>query len=103
MRNLVAGKHDVQLIVDIRDLKRAFRRLVIRLNDEATISSEAVIFRARNTVVEIGTNNSSERISAEVMHSGTVYVPAAIFCAFAKTIRFHRRQLSSASPMGAFS
>jgi len=80
----------VQFTVNLVDLKRAVRRRTMRLGDESAIDERFVIFRVALQRLTIETVNSSEELSTEVHQAGTVNVPVAVFCALAKTLRYHR-------------
>ncbi len=81
----------VQFTVNLVDLRRAVRRLTMRLADELAIDLGFVILRVAFNQLTIETVNSSEELSIEVHQPGTVNVPVAVFCALAKTLRYHRR------------
>jgi hypothetical protein len=81
---------DVHFTVNLADLKRAVRRLTMRLGDESLPDGRFVTFHAASNALEITTVNSSEELFADVSQSGTANVPVAVFCTLAKTLRFHR-------------
>ncbi len=98
MRGLV----DVRFTVNLAELKRAVRRLTMRLGDESAIDERFVIFRVALKRLTIETVNSSEELSVEVHQPGTVNVPVAVFCAIAKTLRYHgRRQVQFSISSGS--
>ena len=80
----------VHFTVKLADLKRAVRRLTMRLGDESPIGEGFVILRVALNRLTVETVNSSEELSAEVSQSGTANVPVAVFCTLAKTLPFHR-------------
>jgi hypothetical protein len=82
----------VQFTVNLVDLRRAVRRLTMRLGDESAIDESFVILRVALKQLTIETVNSSEELSIEVHQAGTVNVPVAVFCALAKTLRYHGRR-----------
>jgi hypothetical protein len=81
---------DVHFTVKLADLKRAVRRLTMRLGDESPIGEGFVILRLALNRLTIETVNSSEELTADVHQAGTANVPVAVFCAIAKTLRYHR-------------
>lgn len=83
---------EAQFTLNLIDLKRACRRLVMRLSDESASGGEFVVFHATKNSLTIETGNSSEQLPATVCQSGCASLPVAVFCAFAKAMRFHRRR-----------
>ena len=83
---------DVHFTVKLADLKRAVRRLTMRLGDESPIGEGFVILRVALNRLTIETANSAEELTADVHQAGTANVPVAVFCALAKTLRYHRRE-----------
>ena len=86
------GPVDVHFTVKLADLKRAVRRLTMRLGDESPIGEGFVILRVALNRLTIETANSAEELTADVHQAGTANVPVAVFCALAKTLRYHRRE-----------
>lgn len=83
---------EVRFSVSLVDLKRAVRRLLLRLGDESTEGEGFVVFDSSKDSLEIKTINSSEQLSEQVLHLGAASVPTAVFCAVSRTLRFHRRK-----------
>jgi hypothetical protein len=80
----------VQFTVNLVDLRRAVRRLTMRLSDELAIDLGFVILRVALNQLTIETLNSAEELTADVHQAGTANVPVGVFCALAKTLRYHR-------------
>ena len=79
---------DVQLTVNSVDLKRSFRRLVMRLDHESSSGCEFVVFKAGIHRLEMRTVTSSEELLADVSQSGAATVPVSVFWALAQAMRF---------------
>ena len=61
---------DVEFIVRLRELKRAFRRLSVRLPDESEAGGEFVLFNVGESTLEILAQGSAEGLTAAVVHPG---------------------------------
>jgi hypothetical protein len=81
----------LQFTVNLVDLRRAVRRLTMRLADELAIGVGFVILRVAFNQLTIETLNSAEELTAEVHQAGTANVAVAVFCALAKTLRYHHQ------------
>jgi len=83
---------DVEFTVSLVDLKRAFRRLLVRLPDESKAGGELVVFTACNDKLEITAIGTSEGLSASVVHPGRARVPFPVFRGIARILRFYREK-----------
>jgi len=82
---------DIEFTVSLVDLKRAFRRLSVRLPDESESGGgEFVTFGASHNSLEITARETSEGLPASVVHPGRACVPFPIFRAVARIMRFYR-------------
>jgi len=82
---------DVEFIVRLRELKRAFRRLSVRLPDESEGGGEFVLFNVHDSDLEILAQETVEGLAAAVAHSGLASVPLPVFRGIARAILFYRR------------
>jgi hypothetical protein len=82
---------DVHFIVKLADLKRAVRRLTMRLGDESPIGEGFVILRVALNRLTIETATPPRNSPRIVHQAGTANVPVAVFCALAKTLRYHHQ------------
>ena len=83
---------EVEFSVNLIELKRAFRRLLVQLPDKSEAASESVIVEARGDSVEIVAQDTVEGIPVCIVHSGRASVPSAVFSGLARTLRFYRQQ-----------
>jgi hypothetical protein len=61
-----------------------------------------VILRVAFNQLTIETLNSAEELTADVHQAGTANVPVGVFCALAKTLRYHvANESNSASQLAA--
>src|SRR6266850_1243279 len=81
---------DVEFTVSLIELKRAFRRLSVRLSDESEAGGEFVIFNVRDSDLEILAQETVEGLAVAVAHSGTASVPLPVFRGIARAIPFYR-------------
>ena len=61
---------DVEFTVSLVELKRAFRRLLARLPDEAEAGAEFVVFDASSDNLNVAARGTTEGLSVSVVHSG---------------------------------
>lgn len=80
---------EIEVYVNLPDLKQAIRRLMTRLSDEAEAGSHFIVFSAQKNNLEIIAGETSEILSAVVVHGGRATVPYAFFAGIARTLRFH--------------
>jgi len=80
----------VEFTVSLVELKRAFRRLSVRLPDESEAGGEFVVFDARHNGVEIVARETTEALKAGVVHSGQGAVSFSVFRGIARALRFFR-------------
>ena len=80
---------EIEVYVSLRDLKRAIRRLMTRLCDEAEAGSQLIVFSAQKNSLEIVAGETSEILSVIVVHGGRATVPYAFFVGIARILRFH--------------
>jgi hypothetical protein len=76
--------------VDLVELRRAFRRILARLPDEAEAGTDCVAFNARANVLEILVGDTSEFLHASVFKPGRGRIPLSLFRGVARTLRFFR-------------
>lgn len=76
--------------VNLADLRRAFRRLLTRLPDEAGDVDGVVIFSADSSL-GIVAGGTSEALSANVTHSGLASVLSSTFRGIARTLRLYQK------------
>lgn len=81
---------EIEVRVNLVDLKRAFRRLSTRLPDESEIGADFIDFNAREKTVEIVVGGTFEVLNATVVHPGQGRVPCPVFRGIARTLRFYR-------------
>src|SRR2546425_30953 len=81
---------DVEFTVSLIELKRAFRRLSVRLSDVFEAGAKSVIFNVRDSDLEIVAQETVESLPVAVAHSGLASVPLPVFRGIARTIRFYR-------------
>jgi len=81
---------DVEFIVRLRELKRAFRRLSVRLPDESEAGGEFVLFKVQDRDLDIRAQETAEGLTAAVVHPGQATVPLPVFRGIARAIRFYR-------------
>jgi hypothetical protein len=81
---------DVEFTVSLVELKRAFRRLSARLSDESEAGGELVTFDASHNSLEVTARETSEGLSASVVHPGRACVPFPVFRGVARIMRFYR-------------
>ena len=80
---------EVEVRVSLSDLKRALRRLMIRLPDESEADSDCVVFNAIGDQLSITAGGTSEVLSASVIYGGRAMVPYPVFRGIARTLRFY--------------
>jgi hypothetical protein len=94
----------IEVRVSLIDLKRAFRRLIARLPDEAEAGADFIVFKADANHLEIVSGGTSETLRAMVGHPGQSRVPCSVFRGIARTLRFYRGQnITVASSKGLLS
>ena len=81
---------EIEVRVNLIDLKRAFRRLSTRLPDEAEASGDFIDFNASEKALEIVVGETFEVLDATVVHPGQARVPCPVFRGIARTLRFYR-------------
>lgn len=81
---------EIEVLVNLVDLKRAFRRLLTRLPDESEAGGEFIVFGAGRKTLEITAGATSEVLTATVMHPGHARVPSTVFRGIARVLRFYR-------------
>ena len=81
---------EMEVLVSLVDLKRAFRRLLTRLPDESEAGGEFIVFGAGGNSLEITAGATSEVLTATVMHPGHARVPSTVFRGIARALRFYR-------------
>lgn len=92
-RSCTAPSEIVRFTVNLVDLKRAFRRMLARLPDEAEAGTDCVAFNARGTVLEILAGDTSEFTQANIVQPGQGRVSLSVFRRIARTLQFFRRRL----------
>jgi hypothetical protein len=90
----VGGKREfvvqVRFAVNVRELRRACRRLVSRLSDESEIGTDFAVFHATGMAMELSTGNSSEVLPATIHRSGQATVPRPVFSKLVSALRYFR-------------
>src|SRR6266576_1794967 len=81
---------DVEFIVRLRELKRAFRRLSVRLPDESEAGGEFVLFNVHDSDLEILVQETVEGLAVAVVHPGLARVPISVFRGIARALPFYR-------------
>src|SRR5882762_8968919 len=81
---------DVEFTVTLIELKRAFRRLSVRLPDESEAGGEFVLFNVGESTLEILAQGSAEGLTAAVVHPGRATVPLPVFRGIARALPFYR-------------
>ena len=81
---------DVEFIVRQRELKRAFRRLSLRLPDESESSADFVLFKVHDSALEILGQKTSEGLTVTVIHPGLASVPVPVFLGITRALLFYR-------------
>lgn len=81
---------NVEFAASLIELKRAFRRLSVRLTDESEAGGRLVVFNASENSLEMTANGTSEGLSATVLCSGQAGVPFSVFRGIARILRFYR-------------
>src|SRR5438445_6246097 len=81
---------DVEFTVSLIELKRAFRRLSVRLPDESEAGAKSVIFNVGESSFEILAQETAEGLPAVVVHPGRATVPLLVFRGIGRAIRFYR-------------
>ena len=82
---------EIEARVSLVDLRRAFRRVLARLPDEAEAGNEFVIFSVDWNSLGIVAGETSEIVSAIVTQTGQASVPSSCFRGIAGTLRFYRK------------
>jgi hypothetical protein len=81
---------EVEVRVSLIDLKRAFRRLLVRLPDESEAGGDFIVFSASEDRLDIVLGGTSEVLNASVAHPGQARVLCPVFRGVARSLRFHR-------------
>jgi hypothetical protein len=81
---------DVEFTVSLIELKRAFRRLSVRLPDESEAGGELVVFNARHSSLEIVARGTTEGLSVAVIRSGRASIPFPVFRGIVRALRYYR-------------
>ena len=87
----------LQFTVKLIDLRRAFRRLLVRLPDESEAGGDSVVFRAIGDSLEIAAGTTSEVLHAAVAQPGEGRIPHSVFQGIGRSLPFHRGRFISAS------
>lgn len=82
---------EIEARVNLVDLRRAFRRVLARLPDEAEAGNEFVIFSVDWNSLGIVAGETSETVSASVTQTGQASVPSSCFRGIARTLGFYRQ------------
>jgi hypothetical protein len=80
---------EIEIRVNLIDLKRAFRRLSARLPDDSPSSGDFIDFNACEKTLEIVVAGTFEVLTATVVHPGQAKVPCPVFRGIARTLRFY--------------
>lgn len=80
----------VEFTVSLIELKRAFRRLSVRLPDESEAGGELVVFNARQSSLEIVARGTTEGLRAAVIHSGQGAASFSVFRGIARALGYYR-------------
>jgi hypothetical protein len=83
---------DVEFTVSLTELKRAFRRLSVRLPDESEAGTQFVTFNADHGSLEITASGTFEGLSVTVLCPGRAGVPFPVFRGIARVLPFYRRK-----------
>ena len=86
---------EIEARVSLVGLRRAFRRVLARLPDEAEAGNEFVIFTVDWNSLAIVAGETSEIVSANVTQTGQASVPSSCFRGIARTLRFYRKDTIS--------
>ena len=79
----------IEVLVRLVDVKRAFRRLLARLPDETEAGADFMVFGVNGNSLEIVGGETSELLRCTVVHPGCARVPLSVFCGIARSLRFH--------------
>jgi hypothetical protein len=80
---------EIEVRLSLPDLKRALRRLIVRLPDECEAGSDFIVFSAVGHQLSITAGGTSEALSASVVYGGRAIVPYPVFRGIARTLRFY--------------
>jgi len=80
----------VRFTVDLVELRKACRRLVLRLSDESETGTNFALFHATGSTLELSTRNSSEVLNPTIHRSGQATVPRPVFYRLVSTLRYFR-------------
>jgi hypothetical protein len=88
---------EIEVRVNLNDLKRAFRRLLARLPDEFEAGADFVVLNASGKNLAMVAGATSEVLSATVRHPGQARVPYPVFCGIGRILRFYRGRTATVS------
>ena len=81
---------EIEVRVNLTDLKRAFGRLLARLPDESEAGADFIVFTASGKTLAMVAGATSDVLSATVLHRGQARVPYPVFCEIGRILRFYR-------------
>ena len=81
---------EIEVRVNLIELKRAFGRLLARLPDESEAGADFIIFNASGKILAMVAGATSDVLSATVWRPGQARVPYPVFCAVGRILRFYR-------------
>ena len=81
---------EIEVRVNLIDLKRAFGRSLARLPDESEAGGDFTVFNASGKNLGMIAGATSDVLSATVVHPGQARVPYPVFCGIGRILRFYR-------------
>ena len=81
---------EIEVRVNLIDLKRAFGRLLARLPDESEAGGDFIVFNASGKNLAVVAGATSDVLRATVRHPGQAQVPYPVFCGIGRILRFYR-------------
>ena len=82
----------VRFTVNLVELRKACRRLVLRLSVESEIGTDFALFNATGRALKISTKYSSEILDATIYRSGRATIPRPVFCSLVRALYYCRGQ-----------
>ena len=81
---------EIEVRVNLIELRRAFSRLLVRLPDESEAGGDFIVFNASGKNLAMMAGATSDVLSATVLHPGQARVPYPVFCGIGRILRFYR-------------
>jgi hypothetical protein len=83
----------IEFTVSLVDLKRAFRRVSTRLQDEIETGAGVVSFVVTEDSLKIMAGETSETLNVKCLAGGSVRIPINLYCGIARALPLFRKRL----------